>query len=130
MKLQLLSNLPQLANISVNDLEKYGIYKVPQVVYQVMFDVVQPGMSIGNNQQRVKRVLEDWLAEAHPDKVLESFEELTNVDARNLSGTIKGITFGFYCKLLNKQNEKTDLLSLDNNHSSKLYEIHDKAGTQ
>ncbi len=119
MELQLFSQLPQLASISVNDLEKYGIYRVPQVVYQIIFDVVQSGTPIENNQQRIKRVLLDWLAEAHPDKVLESFEELSNVEARNLSEKVQGITFGFYCKLLNKtqNHEETNLLPYGNHHS-------------
>lgn len=131
MELQLFSDLPQLEAISVNDLEKYGIIRVPQVVYQIMYDVVQPGMPLEHNQQRIKRVLLDWLADAYPDKVLESFEELSNVDAKNLSGKVKGITFGFYCKLLNKKDEKTNLMLPSGNPSSdELYKIDDVSGDE
>lgn len=112
--------IPQLFNevpsISAHELEKYGIYKVPQIVYQAMFDSVAHYNRFELNQHRIRKVLLGYLEERYPDKVLESFEELTNLDASKLAERIPGITFGFYCKLL----EKKELLITDHNVTTGL----------
>lgn len=101
-----------LHSITTDDLKSLGIIRVPQDVYQMMADVIDPRLRLEQNQERIKKILLDWLEETYPDKVLESFEEITSDQALLLQNKIRGITFGFYVKLLNKQNhEKINLLA-------------------
>lgn len=113
----IISSLPSTPILNLKD---YDIHRIPDTVYQIMFDVIDSNMPIANNQARIKKILLEWLADTYPDKELEMFEEITNEQAAILQNRIPGITFGFYIKLLNKiQNEKINYLPTSGSSDSR-----------
>lgn len=95
------SGLDQFLNI--NDwLRANHIYKLPEVCYQQMYSIMQ---TIGTNtqwrleeaQEKSRKVLADWIAEAHPDKQLSNLCDLRIEEARAIHPQL---TWGMYILLL------------------------------
>lgn len=99
----ILHHLPVKVPVYFRDLEKYGIYKLPDMVYKIMFEAAGPSQDrLSERQRRIRKVMLDYIEEHYPDKELENFQDFTCKEAEQISKHIHGFSYGMYVKLLDK----------------------------
>ena len=102
-------NLDEFEPMSVYELERhYNIHKVPQVVYQMVYDMAAADGYSEESKWKVLAAIEDWAEERFPGYTVGASAEFSNKDIEQLSKKISNITFGIYVKL----KPRVDTISL------------------
>lgn len=100
MLLQLKDKLPAHSLLSKEDLSELGIYKLPQVVYQVLYDI---GLQCGEDgKPKILKVLLEYIHEKYPGQTLGDFIDLSTQEAINLHHIVRDLDFGLYFTLTSK----------------------------
>jgi hypothetical protein len=99
MLLQLKDKLPARV-VTQRELHELGIYKLPQTVYQVLYDI---GLHYGEDgKSRVLKVLLEYIHEKYPGQTLGDFIDLSSKEAYELHHIVKDLDFGLYFTLQDK----------------------------
>jgi len=99
LQLSLLRPVPGSGRLHVRDLPGKNIFKVPQVVYQAMYDVALLHQASPESKWKVMHLLEEWVQESYPGWAMVSSVELSLEEAREAERLVEGITFGIYVKI-------------------------------
>lgn len=60
-----------------------NIVKVPDVVYQIMYDLAQR-VPEAQRKEKILKVLVDWVSEAYPSKVIMNFSDYSESEAQDM----------------------------------------------
>lgn len=85
--------------ITPSTLRAHNIIKVPQVVYQCMYDIAQIQGATEASKWQVMKVLEEWVEETYPDYRMVASIELSAKEAQEAQRRYPGIGWGIYVKI-------------------------------
>lgn len=102
MLLQLLKNNLPTRVLTQRELHELGVYKLPQVVYQIVYDVA---LRYGEDgKSRVLTILLEYIENKYPGQTLNTFIDLSSKEADQFKHLIKDLDFGLYFTLKDKNS--------------------------
>lgn len=101
MFLQLKENLPTRV-LTQRELHELGVFKLPQSVYQIVYDVALQRGEDGKSE--VLRILLEYIEDRYPGQTLNTFIDLSSKEADQFKHLIKDLSFGLYFTLKDKNN--------------------------
>ena len=103
--------------LTVKDLEKYNIFKVPHSIYTDML-VLAAVHTLEYSKKCVRSKLLSWINKSHPDLFLAAFEEFSQKDCTVLQQYVPDLTPGIYVSLVTSP----EILNLYEPHVQKAIE--------
>lgn len=100
----------QLPYTNAEDLPWLNVIRVPQEIYQGMFDIAAAKSYSEQSKWAVMQYLEEWLTQKYPNMYMVASVELSNEDARKLQFKFPGLQYGVYVQLIKRDpaNRKYD----------------------